>query len=412
MMTPWMSSAERSVVLVGILAVLALSRGCDSAKTGGSANTGGTAAQGGFAGATGGAAAVAAGGSTSQGAGGITGSDAGDGNAPLDEFVAGFATAQCAMFVRCGLASDQSYCVTMQFPLGKMDRLAAEVASVRAGKATYDGKKARTCLNAVAGFACDEFWAGSPGAIRAACQGTLSGGTVADGDACHSKVECHQGSYCRLKADTCTGTCAVIAPSGSGCQDDADCPSGQVCDAFLWPAEGTCVDPTPPGATAGSRCGTYKACAPGFYCSFGNGCQPQGKEGDLCDGWIGSCGGLVCVATLVSPQTCRKYAAKGEPCQAPEQCGAVLYSTIKCDMSTNVCVDKPGDGSCFNTSTSYLAANGCDPFTSYCDASTATCAPYKSIGASCAQLAECGPSATCVSDPDTGTRSCVAKCIP
>jgi hypothetical protein len=85
-------------------------------------------------------------------------------------------------------------------------------------------------------------------------------------------------------------------------------------------------------------------------------------------------------------------------------------------MSTNVCVDKPGDGSCFNTSISFLAANGCDPFTSYCDdsTSTATCAQYKSIGASCTHLAECGLSATCVSDPDTGTQSCVAKatCAP
>ena len=368
----------------------------------------------GFAGATGGAGVIAAGGATSLGTGGIAGSGAGSGNVPLGEFVAGFVAAQCEMFVRCGLASDQSYCVAMQLPLGRMDRLTAEVASVEAGKAKYDGNKARACLNAVAGIGCDGFWAGSPGAINTACQGIFSDGTAADGDACHSKVECHQGSRCLLKADPCTGTCAGI--TSVGCQDDVDCRSGQVCDAS-WPAEGTCVDPTPPGATAGSRCGTYKACAPGFYCSFGDGCQPQGKEGDFCDGWIGSCGaGLVCTATLVSPQTCRKYAAKGEPCQAAPQCGALLYSTIKCDMSTNVCVDKPGDGSCFNTSISFLAANGCDPFTSYCDdsTSTATCAQYKSIGASCTHLAECGLSATCVSDPDTGTQSCVAKatCAP
>jgi hypothetical protein len=417
-MTRRKNSFERSLVLVGISAVVGLALGCDSHKTGGSTNAGGTAAEGGNAGgsarATGGAGAVAAGGATSLGIGGTAGSGAGNGNVPLDELVAGFVAAQCGMFVRCGLASDLSYCATTQVPLGRMDRLTAEVSSVKAGKARYDGYKARACLNAVAELGCDEFWSGSTGAINTSCQGTFSDGTVADGEACRSKVECHQGSYCRLKADPCIGTCVGVV--SGGCQDDVDCPSGQVCESF-WPAEGKCVDPTPPGATAGSRCGTYKSCVPGFYCSFSNGCQPQGKEGELCDGWLGSCGaGLVCMGTSVSPNKCRKYAAKGEPCQAPDQCGALLYSTIKCDMSTNICVDKPGDGSCFNYSASFLAANGCDPFTSYCDdsTSTATCAPYKSVGAPCAHQGQCGLSATCASDPDTGTQSCVAKttCAP
>jgi hypothetical protein len=340
---------------------------------------------------------------------------------PIDDFVAEYIAAECAMWTRCHVASDQAFCVAAMRAFRNPDKLAREVAAVKAGKAVYDGNRARGCVDSFAKISCDELWSNSTGGIGSACQGTFSGGATADGDSCLDNVECLPGSYCAFTtSDSCTGVCT----SGwTGCQEDSQCAKGKVCDAF-WPNDGECVDPAPPGATVGSSCGTYQSCQPGLYCSLWNGCQPQGKEGDYCDWVTGCAAGLTCTPTN-DPSTvvavCRRIAAKGEPCEAVNQCGGILWSTIKCDMTSHVCVDNTSEGPCLTGDTDFRAANGCDPFTSYCDDSTSTltCKPYTAaIGDPCTvNRAECGVSAWCQQDltDSTGTKGfCAAYpvCTP
>jgi hypothetical protein len=108
-----------------------------------------------------------------------------------------------------------------------------------------------------------------------------------------------------------------------------------------------------------------------------------------------------------SAGVCRKIAGKGQPCQAVNQCGGIIWSAIKCDMSSNICVDNTSDGPCFTADTDFRAANGCDPFTSYCDDSTSTltCKPYTAaLGDPCTvNRAECGVAAMCKQDPNDST---------
>lgn len=336
---------------------------------------------------------------------------------PVDDFVPGYYAAECAMWTRCHLSSDQAYCVAVQSTLTPSDRLVREVAAVKAGKAKYNGQKARACLDAFAGISCDELMSGSSGDPSRACQGIFSGGTTADGDSCLDTVECHPGSNCALAT---TDACAGVCTSGwTGCQEDSQCAQGQVCDG-LWPNDGECVTPRRPGATADSSCGTWASCQPGLYCSLWNGCQLQGNEGDSCDWFSGCTAGLVCTseAGTSGSHICRRVAAKGEPCQTDYQCGGLIWSTITCDMTLHVCVDNTSDGPCFSVGSDSRAANGCDPFTSYCDDSTSTltCRPYTAaIGDPCTvNRFGCGLSAKCQPDPTDATRTkgfCVASTV-
>jgi hypothetical protein len=296
-------------------------------------------------------------------AGAVAGCGSKDG-VPLDDLVAEHTAAECAMWTRCHVSSDQAYCVAVESTFGTSDRLARDVAAVKAGKAKYDGSMARACLDSFAKTSCDELWSG--GVTERACQGTFSSGTTADGYACAADVECLPGSYCYVYTG---GSCTGICTRSSTCQ----CPIGQ-------------------------------------YCSLFDGCQPQGKEGDYCDWVTGCAAGLTCTPTN-DPTTivaaCRKIAGKGEPCEAVNQCGGIIWSTIKCDMTSHVCVDNTSDGACFSVDSDARAANGCDPFTSYCDDSTSTltCKPYTAaLGDPCiVNRAECGVSAWCQPDPNDST---------
>jgi hypothetical protein len=283
--------------------------------------------------------------------------------------------------------------------LARAGDLAADVAAAKAGKTKYDGHQARVCLDALASASCNGFLP-TIESVGPACLGIFSGGNTSNGEPCISQSQCRAGSYCMISSpDLCTGTCAPT----TSCAFGPPCPKGQVCDLN----QGTCVAAIPAAAT-GEPCGNQEhACQSGLYCAFSmpfDLCMPLGKEGEGCGEVWGCAAGLIC--TPSDPTTkmgvCRRVAAKGEPCQAVNQCGGFEASSITCDMTLRVCVDNTSDGPCF---TGPPAASGCNPFTSYCDASTLMCKPIATIGGSCtvADAGNCGLWTDCQSDPNDST---------
>jgi hypothetical protein len=308
------------------------------------------------------------------------------------------------MAVRCRWASDQTYCMKLEAAsLGHAlaGTPSADVAAAKAGKRTYDGEKAQACLDAFGTAGCDNYLAAFASTYGLACKEVFIGGSVPDGDPCISSSECLLGSTCEIIAsDLCIGTCT----HSTSCVYGPPCPKDQVCDEN----GGVCVTPVPPGA-ADEACGTNDTCQTGLYCDIGGACHPIGAEGQSCWAEWGCAAGLTCTPNdgrsipISEEGICRKIAAKGEPCQAVNQCGGILLSAIHCDMTSQVCVDNTSDGPCFSTDPSDIGRNGCDPFTSYCDGSTSTltCRPYAlAIGDPCnGNNPECGLFAWCQPDP-------------
>jgi hypothetical protein len=336
----------------------------------------------------------------------------GSNGVPIDDFVPAYDAAFCAMLVRCRWASDESSCIaltaqTITPPLA--GRLPAVVGAAKAGKVTYDGRRARACLDAFANASCHGFEPALE-SVNLACQGIFSQGTVAVGEPCTSSLECLSGSQCWItNADYCTGTCKA----SSSCEFGASCAKGQVCDV----GQGVCVDAIPAGA-AGEPCGNQDhACQPGLYCAFSTDvCEPLGKEGEGCGDVLGCGAGLICTPLAVDPTltvgVCRKVAAKGEPCQAVNQCGGFLASSSTCDMSLHVCVDDTSDGPCFafgpDSNFNIPAPSGCDPFTSYCDTASQKCVSRVATGGACTDSDQCDLAATCVYSSSTDSETCVA----
>ncbi|MBA3539317.1 MAG: hypothetical protein H0T79_06785, partial [Deltaproteobacteria bacterium] len=73
---------------------------------------------------------------------------------------------------------------------------------ITAGKITFDGAAAQTCLAGMTATACPAYWAEGP-TMPAACDGIFVG-KVANGAACVVDFECSaQGSVCDPTAKTC-----------------------------------------------------------------------------------------------------------------------------------------------------------------------------------------------------------------
>jgi hypothetical protein len=339
--------------------------------------------------------------------GGGTGADV-----AIDDIVGLVDQTNCDLLVRCHVFSETAFCPLYFGPTrAGFDSLSAGVASVKAGRTNYDPAAARACIDAIVATSCSAL--ANDGPISEAC-GRVFTGTLADGARCIGDGECLAGSFCAPPdASGCDGTCTR---GGTLCNDDQHCTGGQLCDEDLPTAtsQGTCVTPVPPGA-ANQPCGTKHLCATGLYCSNGGTartCLPIGGQGATCAGEIDACAdGLFCARTSGGTGICLPPAAKGAPCEASGQCGALL-STMTCDEATGTCVDAPTSGACVG------ATFACNPLSSYCDLSTATptCKPYLATGAACSIFtSNCGlpGTALCVTtDPSTSSGTCAPPAVP
>jgi hypothetical protein len=324
----------------------------------------------------------------------------------LDDMAAATTAAECAMFVRCHLMYDEALCRAFYDHINStatFESFASGLAAAFAGKAEFDGMAARACVDQIRNADC-----GQPTPDpRQACAKAFRG-KLADGDRCIVDVECSRGSACSAASSTTTPMCNGVctAPPAGTCNDDSQCPSGLVCDS-------TCVAPVPPGARD-EPCGTHQTCQKGLHCELDATaatplfvCKGPAHIGDPCSGVPGACDdGLVCVASDDrATVTCMVPAGPGGTCQAFQQCGGSLLSSIGCDPTTHTCVGLPSSGPCIAG-----RLEGCNPVDSYCDLTSAppVCRPLVAPGAPCPSgTLACGlfTDANCLSD-NVATPTC------
>lgn len=242
-------------------------------------------------------------------------------------------------------------------------------ASVRAGRASYNGTRARQCLaegrrfvderGGVVNFFSEVVDASVPdtGFVDAACDGWLEG-LVPTGGACDEHWECSANEFCKRTAQSCAGTCSGEVALGQPCDafdrcaDSGSCQNGR-CAIDPTADAGTVVDAGGAGIDqfcgysedagvefeclgnlycgADQRChalpGAGQGCAAG-RCGDGSVCGPGGQDGGVCGlprPAGEACTGFPRACELCAPCTpqtsadggpayCRPLHASGEPC--------------------------------------------------------------------------------------------------
>lgn len=287
--------------------------------------------------------------------------------------------ARCEHLVRCELFADEASCHALMRPTPDP----SVGAAIAAQKISYDGERARQCVDAIASQSCD-VTAHDSHISPTACSEMLSG-HVADGENCSIDTECTSGT-CVLPMncpDTgcCVGSCrATQAPGAAGdaCNKARDCKAGLVCGQDL-----TCHAPAGDG-------------------------QPCGSDRECSDG-------LACVGVAGTVGTCHALPSAGERCPY-QRCTS---ENLRCDDATNTCivVGLPGDPCTASTECSIYAE---------CDATSHMCRAFPTLGMPCdgtciddsfCMLDSSGLTGTCVAllpnnSPCAGDQQCVSGYCP
>jgi hypothetical protein len=268
--------------------------------------------------------------------------------------------------------------------------------AIDAGRVTYNGGRAQTCLNDLSAADCADIGGGH---LPASCDTAITG-TVALGNDCALREECAGDTFCKMNA-MCPGTCTALLTAGGTCNQDDDCAQGLVCGAA-----GTCTT----NATEGMTCGGSAAdCSLGLICAGEN--KDQNISG-MCvtaaDAFVGDLGdacsydtgtyckeGLSCVATITGTGTstmvnwkCEAELAADADCKVaiPDQCPASQY----CDANPSATVPR-FRGTCTDLP---RAGQDCSEWQNLCDNgsvcdSAGLCQPINRIGGACSDDTEC-----------------------
>jgi hypothetical protein len=277
----------------------------------------------------------------------VGGVDAGDaGVVPLSELPARSLDVSCQYAVRCGRYANRATCAAVTSnDYGQL------VASVKAGRAIYDGRAASDCFAFVTASDCSNVNENPP-----SCRDALKG-QLPEGGTCFSDLDCMSG-VCPINACPFAGCCqgACTAPV-------QPIPLGEVCG---------------PG---GSECAEDGVCAVRQNLAT---CAVRLIEGGACLS-AGECAaGLIChrsAAEVVG--FCAKPPGPGEPCDVVGfPCGSTTHF---CDGSTGTCILRGTVGAACQSN------EGCQDY-ARCDPSTMTCVARGAIGAACPTLAMPGAS--------------------
>jgi hypothetical protein len=248
--------------------------------------------------------------------------------------------------------------------------------AIAAHRATYNASAAATCQSALAGVTCNDLATGN---FPAACQQAVQG-TVANGGACYSGVDCANGT-CSSSALVCPGTCQAYLTVGQSCGSSGTCAADLICSA------GVCVAVS---TTVGGAC----PCEGNLWCDPSTGgagtCKAKLANGTTCNGSLDQCLlGSICVGT---PSTCQSQVGLGGDCTASDSLCGMGY---QCSATTHSCVSAPTLGQACDTMP--ICVGG------YCDlfSVTPTCIALKANGQSCGYSFECasqlcGSGGTCV----------------
>lgn len=257
-----------------------------------------------------------------------------------------------------------------------------EVAS---GRATVDLSVANACITQVANAAC-----GTALTVAEQCL-TAFKGTVADGGACSSSMDCVTGLCIPPNAQTCTGTCQMGVAAGSYCADFTDaCAAGDYCSTNTQ----TCDAP----AAAGAACewqGSIATCVAGYYCDpFKKTCLVLGAAGAMCLSDDQCQAGLRCSAMA----KCTAPVADGAACQYNEDCrvGSSCVGVSASAMGTCAAAAAQAGAPCPQT--------GCGAGL-YCDAAS-VCRAQIDQGGSCTRADACKDGLACIGASSTQPGSC------
>lgn len=297
------------------------------------------------------------------GCGSSNGNDDRGSSIPFPQFEPAALAAICHLDVLCGTFPDQATCLSSEQAQPHLyDTLGVDIAS---GKVVYDGKSARTCLDAVNALAsCSRSTYAALEALDPTCSAIFTG-TVAAGSACFFSQECAGHGTC---ASTCTGdaccagTCASTpVAEGQPCSFvGAVCASGTRCSG------GTCQ--VVPGL--GEPCGppNHPAdCVSPLYCDPATSiCTAPVATGGPCRVSLSSydCASALDVCDPAT-STCKPRGPIGGPCSGSSSTiGCVFYGM--CDQSTNTCVQRPAVGAACDPNTPDCLGGACDPTSHVC----------------------------------------------
>ena len=227
----------------------------------------------------------------------------------LAEWEACYLERQCEVRVRCSernLFSDLSECLDLADAASggqlSFDAFERERA-IAAGRASLDVSRFTRCLEELDSSECSASGRPPTCPLRFA-------GTIADGEACYSDIECESpGASCEPRDcgdSCCLGICQPLLALGEPCTDFGQCQPGLRCNLT------TCVSGDP-----GSPCEQHYGCDPGAWCDKNEGiCRPDRREGEPCANIL-QCGGETsCVGLFTAGEepTCRRLTEAGDAC--------------------------------------------------------------------------------------------------
>lgn len=407
-----------------------------------SAGTGGATGGSGGSGATGGSAGTGAtGGSAGSGgssaAGGAAGADAGPPSLTADEFGAALADAMCQTLDACvgpaiELVIAAEDCNTLFTNLIEDGYVTAIKSSVANGDLTYDGVKAKACVQALVDQATQDppDCSGFLPAVET-CKQAL-GGLGGTGASCKHRFECGESLTCNTSGGCAGATCQPLGKQGDPCAIDDDCdPTLQ-----LYCSTGA-VDGGDAGADAGTDAGAGATCQP--FVQLGGACDSKTDEcelGTFCisnvcrrisdvftigEGLPCFSSGSLCRTGLscefegvfyFSAATCAVEKNPGDPCKLalPDECPDGYYCSANILGGGGSCLALPtANQPCANA---FMPNNGLAP---KCAGGTVCvndiCKTWRVLDEPCEVHEQCY-SGLCQTPPDGGARVCVAPVCP
>jgi hypothetical protein len=283
-----------------------------------------------------------------------------------------------------------------------LDDWGVVLASVKAGRLSFDFEQADACLDGMKTTASQ-----CPATMEEPdeCEHVVAGLVGIDGE-CAYDSECAGQARCRRVGNGAAGRCYDKSGEGGLCESTLDCQDSFFCYQGSSP-QYVCV--ALPTVGPGASCGGTVACDQGYFCDpETDRCIARKASGETCStSYPGMCQeGLVCEYS----GRCGAGLGVNQTCSYSDVCGAGLY----CDSSTYMCTALKGVGS-----TCY-AATECDQ-NAYCDGNTDRCVARHASGESCATgydscqpLFGCAPRGNCQARGDVGSECysddmCLAK---
>ena len=370
--------------LVVLLCSISLACGSGGSNGGGGGGGGllGGAADGGTgptadAGTGGGGSPDAGTGGGSPDAG--TGGGGGGGGGDLGAFCNGLSDALRAVYTQCLKATPAV--INVYAPALGPDLCSSLRLASSGGRIHVDSGKVSACISSFqsAATSCtdlDSFFSAS------SCQSAITG-TVANGGACYTDIDCAAGT-CDTSAAACPGTCFAFVAAGQACGGpNATCAPGLACDG----ATPVCKL----RSTAGGAC----PCLPGNFCDGASATCMAKRSTGPCANTEQCTLSSACVQSQCAP-----YVGVGSACtpgatpSEPAGCGIGSY----CESGTSKCIAWPVFG---ESCAAFPVCLG-----GFCDGATKVCTAPRPAGATCASPLECQKGNYC---DIAGDKTCKAE---